>query len=159
MEILLPTEPLKLVGNFQDGESQKGTYLWRQVSGPSTAKIDDSTTHSIQITNLKTGNYIFEFKAEDSGGLSNSAFVKVNIIDVSSFQHQVLFDKVHWSCPWGCSASINNFFEQLPQYKQGDSLMVFISYNSVWHLIKLTVWDDLSVSARRTPSFKVQLIS
>jgi len=78
--ITLPTSSATLSGtaSANDG-SGIASYVWTEVSGPSTANIGSASLASTAVSGLAQGVYIFELTANDGLGIAASATVQVTV--------------------------------------------------------------------------------
>lgn len=74
-----------LSGSGSDAEGSV-TFLWKQTSGVSTAKIASPTAAVTKISNLIPGIYTFSLTVKDNSGVSRSDIVNVSV-----------FQKLTWS--------------------------------------------------------------
>ena len=75
----LPTTTAICNGSASDSDGSVTALAWSQVSGPSTATLENKTTKSLKATNLKAGTYTFRLKATDDKGAYSNDDVKVTI--------------------------------------------------------------------------------
>jgi dienelactone hydrolase len=75
----LPTNVAVCNGSATDPDGAVTAYAWSQVSGPSTATLENKTTKSLKASNLKAGTYTFRLKAVDDKGAYSNDDVKVII--------------------------------------------------------------------------------
>ena len=75
----LPTNAAVCNGSASDPDGTVASYMWSQVSGPSTATLENRYTKSLRASNLKAGTYTFRFKATDDKGAYDNDDVKVII--------------------------------------------------------------------------------
>lgn len=73
----LPTNVAYFNGWANDSDGTIASYYWTQVSGPSTATLENRYTKSLKASNLKAGTYTFRLKANDNKGASDTDDVKV----------------------------------------------------------------------------------
>ncbi|UZR98134.1 PKD domain-containing protein [Chondrinema litorale] len=74
----LPTNSTTLSGSGSDPDGGSVTFLWSQLSGPSQAILQDSTTATLNVSNLIEGTYSFNLQVTDDEG--NSVNDQVNVI-------------------------------------------------------------------------------
>lgn len=77
--ITLPTNSVGLSGSGTDTDGTIASYLWSQVSGPSTASFSSSTSASTTASGLVQGNYTFRLKVTDNKGASATDDVVVTV--------------------------------------------------------------------------------
>ena len=75
----LPTNAAICNGTASDPDGTVASYVWSQVSGPSTATLENRYTKSLKASNLKAGTYTFRLKATDDKGAYGNDDVKVVI--------------------------------------------------------------------------------
>lgn len=75
----LPTNVAYCNGSATDSDGTIASYAWSQVSGPSTATLENRYTKSLKASNLKAGTYTFRLKATDNKGAYDNDDVKVVI--------------------------------------------------------------------------------
>ena len=63
------------------------TWLWTKISGPSSSIINSPSSSATIVKNLVTGNYQFELKVTDNGGLSATDTVMVTVDAIPSSDH------------------------------------------------------------------------
>lgn len=73
----LPTNVAYFNGYATDSDGTISAYAWSQVSGPSTATLENRYTKSLKASNLKAGTYTFRLKATDNKGAYDTDDVKV----------------------------------------------------------------------------------
>ncbi|MBO9682130.1 MAG: T9SS type A sorting domain-containing protein [Flavisolibacter sp.] len=67
--ITIPTNSVQLNGSGWDPDGTIQSYLWAKVSGPQQYSIGNTSAAQTTLTNLVQGQYFFEFKVTDNGGL------------------------------------------------------------------------------------------
>jgi alpha-tubulin suppressor-like RCC1 family protein len=79
--ILLPVSTATLTGTATGNSGATiSSTVWTEVSGPVTATIAAASSLSTGVTGLTTaGSYVFELKATDNNGLSNTAAVTITV--------------------------------------------------------------------------------
>jgi hypothetical protein len=79
--ISLPANTINLDGSAStDPENNITSFLWTKISGPTTYNIVNANTVQTQVTNLVEGNYQFELKVTDAGGLFSKDTMQVTVI-------------------------------------------------------------------------------
>ena len=76
LQIELPRESVILSGKSVDPDGRLVAFRWEKVSGPELT-LNQSNTANLQLSDLKTGSYIFSFTATDNEGGSSSDQVEV----------------------------------------------------------------------------------
>ena len=77
--ITLPTNSAALAGSGTDADGTIATYLWTQVSGPSTATFSATNTGGTTVSNLVAGLYTFRFRVTDNDGATDTDDVTVRV--------------------------------------------------------------------------------
>jgi hypothetical protein len=77
--ITLPVSSVTLMGTGTDSDGSISSYAWSQVSGPSTATINNPATATTLINNLVNGVYTFQLKVTDNVGATATANVSVTV--------------------------------------------------------------------------------
>lgn len=77
--ITLPTNSVTLTGSGSDADGTIASYLWTKIAGPAQFTIGTATTASTSITNLAQGQYSFQLKVTDNGGLTDLDTVLVTV--------------------------------------------------------------------------------
>ena len=80
----LPTNAAVCNGSASDPDGTVSSYSWTQISGPSTATLENRTSKSMKASNLKAGTYTFRLKATDDKGAYANDDVKVIINSTTS---------------------------------------------------------------------------
>ncbi|ELR73352.1 PKD domain containing protein [Fulvivirga imtechensis AK7] len=82
--ITLPANSTTLNGTGTDADGTISSYLWTQLSGPSTATISGSNTNTLNVSDLAEGVYVFELLVTDDKGATDTdnAQVTVSAINV-----------------------------------------------------------------------------
>jgi len=91
-----------------DPDDNINAYLWRQVSGASSATLINSTSAKAKAQSLLPGQYAFELRVTDAGGLSSKDTMVVNVtglvgqydLDVTS-QSTYTFQDNYEDCYYG----------------------------------------------------------
>ena len=77
--IQLPVNSVQLTGTVTKSTSKIVGYLWSQVSGPNSSEIPAESSTTTDVNGLIEGNYIFQFLAIDSLGLTGVDTVSVTV--------------------------------------------------------------------------------
>ena len=78
--ITLPTDSALLDGSSSsDPDGRISDWLWTKISGPASFNIISTTESKTIAKNLIAGDYLFELKVTDNGGLSAKDAVQVRI--------------------------------------------------------------------------------
>ena len=75
----LPTSAVACNGSASDSDGTISSFFWKQMSGPSTATLENKYTKSMRASNLKEGTYAFRLKVTDNSGATAYDDVKVII--------------------------------------------------------------------------------
>jgi gliding motility-associated-like protein len=75
--INLPTNATVISGSGNDSDGTVSSYLWSQVSGPSTATLSSQATASLNVSALIAGTYTFRLTVTDNDGATGTDDVKV----------------------------------------------------------------------------------
>ncbi|TQF17112.1 hypothetical protein FJV41_04785 [Myxococcus llanfairpwllgwyngyllgogerychwyrndrobwllllantysiliogogogochensis] len=76
----LPTNTVALQQSFSDPEGQSMTFVWSQVSGPTTARLYQNPWTPLVASNLTQGTYVFRLTVTDAQGASASDDVSVSVV-------------------------------------------------------------------------------
>ncbi len=77
--ITLPVNSATLNGSGTDADGTIASYLWAQVSGPSTATLSATNTAGITVSNLQAGVYTFRLTVTDNDGGTDADLVTVTV--------------------------------------------------------------------------------
>jgi hypothetical protein len=78
--VTLPTNTASLIGiGSSDPDGTISSYLWQQVSGPSTATLSSTNNANITVRNLELGVYIFRLTVRDNNNAAAVATVQVTV--------------------------------------------------------------------------------
>lgn len=78
--IQLPSSSTNLSGTASsDADGTISSYLWQQVSGPSSATMELITTSNVLISNLRAGVYVFRLTVTDNRGATANDDVRVTV--------------------------------------------------------------------------------
>ncbi len=102
-----PEDTISLTGNASDSDGI-ASYLWSQVSGPTLAKLVDTTTTTLNASLLVAGTYVFQLSATDKKGAIglDSVTVVVKPVTYQWLSQNVLGPKCA-SCHGGSSPDGN----------------------------------------------------
>lgn len=78
--ITLPTNSVTLIGSGVDSDGSIVSYQWTKISGPTQFTISSPNSATTSINNLAQGQYGFQLKVTDNGGLIGTDVVLVNVI-------------------------------------------------------------------------------
>ena len=97
--VILPLDTASLNGSGSTISSGSiVNYGWRQLSGPSTAVINNSSAAVTQVSDLQAGVYSFQLTVKDSNGDSSTA--KMNVVVLNSTQRTTNASGIHlWPNP------------------------------------------------------------
>jgi gliding motility-associated-like protein len=77
--ITLPLDSAEVSGSASDSDGEIASYLWEQLSGPSTATIVFPDSSLLKVTDLVSGNYTFKLSATDDDGDVSSDNLKITV--------------------------------------------------------------------------------
>jgi len=77
--IVLPVNSVELTASATDSDGTIASYLWINLSGPTTPTLSGATTNTLTASNLVAGDYIFRVTATDNEGATGSDEVKVTV--------------------------------------------------------------------------------
>jgi hypothetical protein len=77
--IVSSSSSVTLYGSGTDKDGKVTAYSWKQLSGPSTSDIVQTTTATPTISNLTGGNYQFELTVTDNNGAIGQDTVNVTV--------------------------------------------------------------------------------
>jgi hypothetical protein len=81
--ITLPTDSVLLDGSTSsDPDGSISNYLWTKISGPASSNINKPADSITKVKALVAGNYLFELKVTDNGGLSAKDTMRVTVDSV-----------------------------------------------------------------------------
>jgi len=105
--IFLPASAVTLTGSATDAERNINSYVWKQVNGSATAKIEMPQSLTTRVSNLTIGKYEFELTVIDTRGAWGVDTVTVLVRDPNiPGQGEVVFSGLKWQCPMGCTVEI-----------------------------------------------------
>jgi dienelactone hydrolase len=79
--VILPVNMASLDGSASsDPDGTIESYQWKQLSGPSTATIDNASSAKTVIRNLVEGEYVFELTVTDNKGATSTAIVTIKVV-------------------------------------------------------------------------------
>jgi alpha-tubulin suppressor-like RCC1 family protein len=70
-------------GSYAPAGDSLTTYLWQEVSGPSTVDFQSVVAAQTAVTNLNVGTYVFELTVTDGAGQQASATLNVDVVNTS----------------------------------------------------------------------------
>ena len=83
--ITLPTSTANLNGSASsDPDGSISSYLWQQVSGPSTSTLSATNTANITVSNLREGVYTYRLTVTDNANATATATVTVTVTAAST---------------------------------------------------------------------------
>lgn len=77
--VTLPANTANLTGSGTDADGTVTTYLWQQVSGPSTSTLSATNTNNITVSNLQAGVYTYQLTVTDNNGATATDNVTVTV--------------------------------------------------------------------------------
>lgn len=78
-EITLPTNSVTITGSGSDSDGTIASYLWSQVSGPTTAGTTNVSQATITFSGLQAGTYIFRLTVTDNRNAKGQKDVSVKV--------------------------------------------------------------------------------
>lgn len=88
--IALPVSSARIDGQGSyDTEGAIFNYSWKQVSGPSSAAMDNRLNISTAISGLATGDYIFALTVTDIHGFTSTDSVTISVTSNLRFEQQI----------------------------------------------------------------------
>ena len=88
--VTFPETTGELYGDFShDEDGVINNYSWRQVSGDSTAIIADPLLAVTNLSNLVSGDYVFELTVTDDNGNSSMDSVTVSVVNNLRYENQL----------------------------------------------------------------------
>ncbi len=84
--ITLPTSSASLTGSGTDADGTIASYLWTQVSGPSTSTFSATNTANITVSNLQAGTYTYRLTVTDNDGATDTDDVTVTVTAATTNQ-------------------------------------------------------------------------
>jgi hypothetical protein len=73
--------------NSSDPDNNITSYLWTKISGAPSATLSNYTSATAKAENLFVGQYAFELKVTDAGGLSSKDTILVNVTGSRGLQN------------------------------------------------------------------------
>jgi hypothetical protein len=88
--ITLPTDSVTLTGSGTDADGSVVSYLWSQVSGPSSTTIVNPGSPSTKVKGFRQGKYIFQLMVTDNKGATGVASdtITVNAAPIQTLTFQ-----------------------------------------------------------------------
>ncbi|PTB96538.1 hypothetical protein C9994_06855, partial [Marivirga lumbricoides] len=80
INVILPEESIQLEGSATNTDGTIVEVLWEQLSGPSTAAIDNATVFETSVSDLDVGTYIFRLIVKNSENLQNFDLITVHAL-------------------------------------------------------------------------------
>ena len=108
----LPADSLVLSG-FATSPLAITSYSWKKVSGPASYSIESPESQRTKMTNLEEGTYEFELAVTDKSAWTGRDSVSVSVYDPRVGANEFIFRNVPWTCPMGCSATVNFQFSAI----------------------------------------------
>lgn len=113
--VVVPANSATLKGEGYDTENNIDSHVWKQVSGPSSAIIENPGSLGTKVASLEKGTYEFELSITDKGGLNDKDTVTVFVREPAAPGHgEVIIKDLQWSCPMGCTVQINCIYCLVP---------------------------------------------
>jgi dienelactone hydrolase len=73
------TTTISLTGSGSDIDGSIASYSWKQMSGPSSPGMANTTTATLSLTNMKVGTYMFSFQVKDNSGNTDTDYIKLTV--------------------------------------------------------------------------------
>jgi len=98
---------------------QISSIEWKKTSGPDQYSIMNRYVGLYCVSNLTEGFYQFEVTVTDKfGRFARDTMTLTVRSDKNIYTNQeILFKDPIWSCPWGCTAELNNITSLIPAGK------------------------------------------
>lgn len=68
-----------ITGSASDPDGVISAYQWTLLAGPDGAILKNNTSRSLDVSNLKSGEYMFSFRVTDNGGASDTDYIKLKV--------------------------------------------------------------------------------
>jgi len=101
--IELPMNFAMLNGSLSGPLANIATVNWEKISGPASYHIEQPGSAYTKVTNLEPGVYQFRITATTSSGEIVSDSITINVLNANSPVRQIIFSRLDWVCPFGCS--------------------------------------------------------
>src|SRR5450756_991379 len=75
----LPINSLTVSGSGSDADGTVVSYVWTEISGPSTYNIVNASSAVTDVTGLIQGVYQFELKVTDNNGATGTDIIQVTV--------------------------------------------------------------------------------
>ena len=123
--VFLPDQSATIDAVGFDDETASLDYSWQQVIGPGAVHIDDMHGSKTKVSGLQKGEYVFEVKVTDRGGLFAKDSIKVEVLDRPSKEIMTVVESIYYCPNGGCTYIIeksNTVWDKLYKvYVQPDS--------------------------------------
>ena len=134
--ITLPTNSIILSAHgfiLPNSVADLVSIQWSKVSGPVSYNIISPASLETLISGLATGVYVFQFKATDVNGLSDSAQCTVSVIDSASPNSEVIIPNLPWmDNPVWCSYMNINLDNYIPTGTPVKKIFIKPDCSSAW---------------------------
>ncbi len=77
--ITLPVNTVNLTAIATDTDGTIASYAWTKISGPASFTFDNTSSASVNVSNLVAGTYVFRIVVTDDDGATASDQVQVNV--------------------------------------------------------------------------------
>ena len=77
--ITLPVDSINLSGSGTDSDGTVVSYLWTEISGPSSFNISNASSPGTSVTGLVQGVYQFELQVTDNDGAIGTSIMQVTV--------------------------------------------------------------------------------
>ena len=111
--VALPANSIVLQAARYDALRTASNVSWKKVSGPASYRLVTSDSYRAEVAGLEKGTYEFEIAVTDPSGLTDKDTIAVHVLDGARVR-EVGFTGLSWTCPMGCSVSVQNFRQSVP---------------------------------------------
>jgi len=115
--IHLPYNHAALYIAFDNDNIQNiNSFSWKKISGPNLSSILYPGDRWTIVENLVEGTYKFEITTTNTyWNWSAKDTMTVTVLpDNNIYTNEIVIDSLNWSCPFGCTATINNISSIIP---------------------------------------------
>lgn len=129
-----------------DPNSNRVSYSWRRIAGPSVVEITTSSNssrgHVSGLFNL--GVYDFELTVKGTDGLSSKDTVSVTVAEpnCTSVNKEVILKDLRWDYSWMMEIAIYNPFSYLPPNSHLTNIYIKRDNSSVWEVAVPLNWNS-----------------
>ena len=117
------------------GPGRTGSKVkWEKISGPASYLLESPDSSQTKVTDLEKGSYAFKLSAISNTGQTSTDTMTLIVQDATSPKKQIFFQNLNWSCPFGCSISVEDALSYLPP-NSPFTLYIRREFSSDWELI------------------------